>query len=76
LVSPVHFKKIEKPTLSSFIQIPFKEHPIVEATQKNIDNKSCKSAFDNGGLICAFAPKLKIRDCYDKNLKDFHECLK
>lgn len=55
--------------------IPFKEHPIVAATQKNIDLKVCKEAFDNGGFICAFAPKLKIRDCYDKNLQDFHECL-
>ena len=49
--------------------IPFKEHPIVEAAQKNIDYKACKEAFDNGGFICAFAPKLKIRDCYEKNLK-------
>lgn len=59
----------------NFIKIPFKGHPLVDATQKNIDLKICKEAFDNGGLICAFAPKLKIRDCYDKNLKDFHECL-
>ena len=35
----------------------------------------CRKAFDNGGLVCAFAPKLKIRDCYEKNLNDFHECL-
>jgi len=60
---------------TSFIQVPFKGHPIVDATQKNIDVKVCREAFDNGGFICAFAPKLKIRDCYDKNLKDFHECL-
>jgi len=60
---------------TNFINIPFKEHPIVVATQKNIDQKVCREAFDNGGFICAFAPKLKIRDCYDKNLKDFHECL-
>jgi len=59
----------------NFIKIPFKGHPLVDATQKNIDLKICKEAFDNGGLICAFAPKLKIRDCYDKNLNDFHECL-
>ena len=31
--------------------------------------------FDNGGFICVFAPKLTIKNCYDKNLKDFHECL-
>jgi len=60
---------------TNFIKIPFKNHPLVEATQQNIDNKACREAFDNGGFICAFAPKLKIRDCYDKNLKDFHECL-
>jgi hypothetical protein len=60
---------------TSFIQVPFKGHPIVDATQKNIDVKVCREAFDNGGFICAFAPKLKIRDCFDKNLKDFHECL-
>lgn len=59
----------------NFVRIPFKEHPLVEATQKNIDQKACREAFDNGGFICAFAPKLKIRDCYEKNLKDFHECL-
>ena len=59
----------------NFIKIPFKGHPLVDAIQKNIDLKICKKAFDNGGFICAFAPKLKIRDCYDKNLKDFHECL-
>ncbi len=59
----------------NFIQVPFKGHPVVDATQKNIDVKVCREAFDNGGFICAFAPKLKIRDCYDKNLKDFHECL-
>jgi hypothetical protein len=59
----------------NFIKIPFKGHPLVDATQKNIDLKICKESFDNGGLICAFAPKLKIRDCYDKNLNDFHECL-
>jgi len=60
---------------TNFIKIPFKEHPLIEATQKNIDLKVCRKAFDDGGFICAFAPKLKIRDCYDKNLKDFHECL-
>jgi hypothetical protein len=60
---------------TSLIQVPYKGHPIVDATQKNIDVKVCREAFDNGGFICAFAPKLKIRDCYDKNLKDFHECL-
>lgn len=62
-------------TPTNFIRIPFKEHPLVKATQKNIDHKACRKAFDNGGLICAFAPKLKIRECYDKNLKDFHDCL-
>ena len=55
--------------------IPFKDHPLVKATQKKIDVKVCREAFDNGGFICAFAPKLKIRDCYDNNLKTFHECL-
>lgn len=61
--------------VSNFIEIPFKEHPIIEATQKKIDLQVCKEAFDNGGFICAFAPKLKIRDCYEQNLKDFHQCL-
>ena len=54
--------------------------PIPEQKQPSGYDKDtlrvCKEAFDNGGLICAFAPKLKIRDCYEKNLKDFHECLK
>lgn len=35
----------------------------------------CRETFDNGGLLCAFAPKLKIRDCYETNLKTFHDCL-
>lgn len=60
---------------TNFIEMPFIEHPLVEATQKNIDNKACRKAFDNGGLICAFAPKLNIKECYDMNLQNFHECL-
>ena len=66
---PKTWAQVDMPT------IPFKEHQIIQATQKNIDLKVCKEAFDNGGFICAFAPKLKIRDCYEKNLNDFHECL-
>jgi hypothetical protein len=60
---------------TNFIKIPFRDHPLVEAMQKKTDLAVCREAFDNGGFICAFAPKLKIRDCLDKNLKDFHECL-
>lgn len=60
---------------TAFVQVPFKGHPIVDATQTNIDTGVCRKAFDNGGLLCAFAPKLQIRDCYNTNLKDFHNCL-
>lgn len=63
-------------TPTNFVRIPYKEHPIIVQTQKNIDLKECKKPFDNGGIICAFAPKLQIKNCYDKNLKEFHECLK
>ena len=49
------------------------QHTLIEKKEKI---KECRKAFDNSGLICAFAPKLKIRDCYDQNLKNFHECLK
>ena len=37
--------------------------------------KVCKKAFHDGGLICSLAPKLKIRECFDKNEKDYHACL-
>ena len=55
-----------------FVKIPFRDHPLIQKKEKV---KECRKAFDNAGLICAFAPKLKIRDCLDQNLKDFHECL-
>jgi hypothetical protein len=61
-----------------FVKIPFKDHPEIKQKEAEISKdtiKECRKAFDNGGLICAFAPKLKIRECYDKNLQDFHECL-
>ena len=61
---------------TNFIKIPFNDNPVVKATQKNIDNKACKKAFDNGGLVCAFAPALLIEECYDNNEKFFHDCLK
>jgi hypothetical protein len=35
----------------------------------------CRQFFDQGGLICAFAPKLQIRNCYETNLKNYHDCL-
>lgn len=56
-----------------FVKIPMKDHPLIE---KKEHIKECRQAFDNGGFICSFAPKLLIRDCLDRNLKDFHQCLK
>ena len=60
----------------NFIVIPFKDNPIVKATQQKIDYQGCRDAFDIGGFACAFAPKLNIEECYDNNLKHFHDCLK
>ena len=56
-----------------FVKIPFKDHPLIERKEKI---KECRKVFDNAGLLCSFAPKLQIRDCLDRNLKNFHECLK
>lgn len=46
-----------------------------ETFQRVATPAHCRETFDNGGLLCAFAPKLKIRDCYETNLKTFHDCL-
>jgi len=35
----------------------------------------CKKAFDRGGLLCSFAPKLLIRKCFEENEKTYLECL-
>jgi hypothetical protein len=53
--------------------IPISEKPIPKSEKAT--KSECREAFDNAGFICAFAPKLQIRECYDKNLKAFHECL-
>jgi len=51
---------------------------IVENKEKEtgtIPELTCKEIFNYGGLICAFTHKLKIRECFDKNEKDYHDCL-
>ena len=48
---------------------------IINDTDEKKKISECRKDFDNGGLICAFAPKLLIRDCYETNLKNFHKCL-
>jgi len=66
-----------------FVKVPYK--PIIsqkdseeskEESKKKVRNSECRKVFNDTGFICAFAPKLKIRECYEKNLETYHECLK
>jgi hypothetical protein len=47
----------------------------VDVSPKEFKKSECRKFFDDGGFICAFAPKLQIRSCYETNLKNYHECL-
>jgi hypothetical protein len=46
-----------------------------QVSQSDTERAECRKAFDRGGLLCSFAPKLLIRKCLEDNEKTFLECL-